>query len=159
MNLKQLAILGLAFTTFTTSADAKSRKSRPKIPPVTALATPSTPKVTQAECDYACTQVFEPLYEILKRNEGTHLYAYMDSRRVLTCCTGIAKTNPLWKDVVFRNKRTGKQLTKAQKDSYFADVRTTSTYAAAQKMAKKHGVYIDAADAKKSNVGMQLILR
>ena len=67
MNLKQLAILGLAFTTFTTSADAKSRKSRPKIPPVTALATPSTPKVTQAECDYACTQVFEPLYEILKR--------------------------------------------------------------------------------------------
>lgn len=149
MNLKQLAILGLAFTTLTPSADAKPRKSTPKTPPAVAKA--QTPKntVTQAQCDYAVAQVFEPLYETLKRTEGTHLYAYMDSKRVLTCCTGIAKTNPLWKEVVFRNKRTGQPLTKAQRNAYLADVQTTRTYEGAQKIAHKHGVYIDAADAKK----------
>ncbi len=149
MNLKQLAILGLAFTTFTTSADAKPRKSKPKTPPVAAKAQTPATTVTQAECDYAVSQVFDPLYEILKKNEGTHLYAYMDSRNVLTCCTGIAKTNPLWKEVVFRSKKTKRPLTKAEQNAYFADVRTTRTYAAAKKMAQKHGVYIDASDAKK----------
>ena len=163
MNLKQLAILGLAFTTFATSADAKPRKSKPKNPPVTLKTTSvktssaknslktTTPVLptTQTQCDYAVSQVFEPLYELLKKNEGTHLYAYMDSRRVLTCCTGIARTNPLWKEVVFRDKKTGRPLTKTQKTLYLADVQTTNTYAGAQKMAKKHGVYIAAADAKK----------
>lgn len=149
MNLKQLAILGLAFTTFATSADAKPRRSKPKTPPIAAKTQAPKTNVPQIQCDFAVAQVFEPLYEMLKKNEGTHLYAYMDSRGVLTCCTGIAQTNPLWKDVVFRSKKTGQPLTDTQKKTYFADVRTTRTYAGAKKMAQKHGVYIDTADAKK----------
>lgn len=149
MNLKQLAVLGLAFTTFTTSADAKPRKSKPKTPPIAAKAQTPKTTVSQTQCDFAVAQVFEPLYELLKKNEGTHLYAYMDSKGVLTCCTGIAQKNPFWKDVIFRSKKTGQPLSIAQRNAYLADVKTTKTYAGAKKIAQKHGVYIATTDAKK----------
>ncbi len=148
MNLKQFAILGLGLTTLATSVDAKPRRSTPKTPPIVKKTTP-TQTTTQAQCDYAVSQVFEPLYETLKKTEGTFLYAYMDSKGVPTCCTGIAITNPMWKNVVFRSTKTKQPLTKQQKENYLAEVRKTKTYAKAKAVALKHGVYIDPSEAKK----------
>ncbi|MGN1063476.1 MAG: hypothetical protein ACI4QM_04060 [Alphaproteobacteria bacterium] len=157
MNLKQLAILGLAFTTFTTTTQATPQKNTTK--PVATLKTNPTTKTGKTNnnsakkeikiSDETISRVFEAWYPIAQRAEGTFGYAYKDSTGHITCGTGMSEASPFFKQAVFLDAKTHQAISSERRSAYLTKVRSTKGYMAAARLAKNEGIYMTNAEAKR----------
>lgn len=145
MNLKQLALLGLAFTTLTTTTEAAQKKKSSK--PAATLTTNKKAEIKIPE--EVISRVFEAWYPVAQKAEGTFGFAYKDSTGHVTCGTGMSEASPIFKHAVFLDAKTHKPITASRRAAYLAKVRGTKGYASARKLANREGIYMSDAEAKR----------